>query len=181
MHRFFYRKFKDSSEQNFMTALLVCFGLGAGVGSLTCLIAPSPGMDSICRGVILAPAALGSQILCALLPLLLAAGLCFVFQGNRVLLAVPFLGGLLFSFSVTAFAAALQTAGWIFSVLLLAGRGMCLPILFWFLLRRFRLGTARLLQDLVIACCLSVVLILVFHWLLSPVMAELRQSVFIIS
>lgn len=181
MHRFFYRKFQDSPEQNFMAALLTCFGLGAGLGSLGCLTAPSPGMAFICRGVILAPAVLGSQILCALLPLLLAAGLCFVFRGHRVLLTVPFLAGLLFSFSVTAFAAALQTAGWIFSVLLLAGRGMCLPILFWFLLRRFQLGVVKLLQDLVIACCISVVLILVFHWLLSPVTAELRQSIFIIS
>lgn len=65
---------------------------------------------------------------------------------------------------------------WVFAGLLLAGRGICLIFLFWFLLRRFQVGGRSLSQDLAVACCFSGATILVFHWLLSPVVAELSQS-----
>ena len=95
---------------------------------------------------------------------------------DSVLLLPAALCGFLFSFAVCAFVHTLHTAGWVFAGLLLAGRGICLIFLFWFLLRRFQVGGRSLSQDLAVACCFSGATILVFHWLLSPVVAELSQS-----
>ena len=151
MHRLFYHNFHVTSMQDWMVALLGSFTVGACIGCLTCMKMPVTGLYEVCGGVLSGQASISSQILCAL---------C----------------GFLFSFSVCAFVHTLHTAGWVFAGLLLAGRGICLIFLFWFLLRRFQVGGRSLSQDLAVACCFSGATILVFHWLLSPVVAELSQS-----
>ena len=176
MHRLFYHNFHVTSMQDWMVALLGSFTVGACIGCLTCMKMPVTRLYEVCGGVLSGQASISSQILCCLLPLLVAGVLAYFSRCVWYLLLPAALCGFLFSFSVCAFVHTLHTAGWVFAGLLLAGRGICLIFLFWFLLRRFQVGGRSLSQDLAVACCFSGATILVFHWLLSPVVAELSQS-----
>lgn len=180
MHRFFYRNFHTDSMQDWMAAVLASFAVGAFFGSLVCVrVIPDSSLHSICSSVVLGAPSVISQVMCCLLPLIFSGVLAYFCRNPKCLLLPPLLCGFLFAFSVSAFVAAFQSAGWIFAALLLSGRGVCLLFLFWFLLRRIQLGQALLSQDLLAACCFSVLCILVFNWLLAPVIRELGQSVFI--
>lgn len=176
MHRFFYHNFHIASMQDWMAALLVSFAVGSLAGCLACMKMPVPGLYEICSGVLRGQTGVSSQVLCCLLPLTLAGVLAYFSRCTWYLLIPSALCGFLFSFSVCAFVCALHSAGWVFSALLLAGRGLCLAFLFWFLLRRIQMGQVGLSRDLALACCFSVLCILVLNWLLSPVVAELSQS-----
>ena len=179
MYNFFYRNFKAGAMQDPMTIIWGSFAAAVCAGCLTCRRMPAFELYEVCCGVVLSRAYIGAEVLCCLLPLVMAGVLTYFCRRTWCLALTAILCGFLFGFSVYAFVGAFCTAGWVFAALLLAGRGICLLFLFWFLLRRSREGQTHLSRDLAIACCFSVLCILASHWLLSPVISELSQSVFI--
>ena len=179
MYNFFYRNFKAGAMQDPMTIIWGSFAAAVCAGCLTCRRMPAFELYEVCCGVVLSRAYIGAEVLCCLLPLVMAGVLTYFCRRTWCLTLPAILCGFLFGFSVYAFVGAFCTAGWVFAALLLAGRGICLLFLFWFLLRRSREGQTHLSRDLAIACCFSVLCILASHWLLSPVISELSQSVFI--
>lgn len=87
MHRLFYHNFHVTSMQDWMVALLGSFTVGACIGCLTCMKMPVTGLYEVCGGVLSGQASISSQILCCLLPLLVAgvlaysagvSGICFI-------------------------------------------------------------------------------------------------------
>ena len=103
MHRLFYHNFHVTSMQDWMVALLGSFTVGSCIGCLTCMKMPVTGLYEVCGGVLSGQASISSQILCCLLPLLVAGVLAYFSRCVWYLLLPAALCGFLFSFSVCAF------------------------------------------------------------------------------
>lgn len=98
MHRLFYHNFHVTSMQDWMVALLGSFTVGACIGCLTCMKMPVTGLYEVCGGVLSGQASISSQILCCLLPLLVAGVLAYFSRCVWYLLLPAALCGFLFSF-----------------------------------------------------------------------------------
>lgn len=179
MSRFRRGNISMSLPANGAPLLFAGFFSGTLGGCLCFAMTPPEGLYALCLGVLRAGVDVPSQLLCSLLPVLLAGAGWYLWPGRVSLLAPTALAGLLLSFSVCAFVSTFCLAGWLLSFLLLAGRGVSLLFFFWFLFRRMDLGGTRLFYDLCLACFCTGVCILVSIWLLSPALSELSQRVFI--
>lgn len=110
MYNFFYRNFKAGAMQDPMTIIWGSFAAAVCAGCLTCRRMPAFELYEVCCGVVLSRAYIGAEVLCCLLPLVMAGVLTYFCRRTWCLALPAILCGFLFGFSVYAFVGAFCTA-----------------------------------------------------------------------
>lgn len=165
MHRIFYRCFTGHAFSGSIMKIVAGIMIGFSIGTAVFCAMPRQGLSHMVSGLVAADAGLSTGLVCAILPLVLAAALLFLRLKRIALVLSPLFSGSLLTFS--AFAFGLGAPG-ILAWLMLLGRCVSLVYLFWFLLQPDHREPRILLTDFFSAAALTVVTILLFNWLTAP-------------
>lgn len=177
MGKQFYYRFHHRLFRYRELLILLGFTVGSVFACLFVKAAPIENLQQICFQLTQENPRLGVMALCAVLPILLAAGFSALrlTPWNWILPSIA--SGFLFSFLTCVFWKAMGNGGIVLSAALLFGRAISLCCLFWFLLRRTSSMDDQVLPDLIDTSGISVLSVFVYYWLFSPTIRELGQRI----